>query len=442
MSDDDPLVAVRRDPNYARSVQFLLFFHPALPFLLPDHEFVDSPAFLVCRLEWLLAFETDLQRLSAPFLCLTKRLPGTKRFLSVDNLCEQIFKEYESRGLIAPFKPENASILMWDVHVRCQVLADLVDFLLENPSHFRTVWEGLVKDGESAWRLDPVGMDNKKYSYYVFDDGRLYRQAKQWELLAGSVTEWTRFIEKRPSLGFNKADSVLINFLKSQIFPDVLPILEDQEREERKLMKEIELASMPRKRSSRLKAIAEQQRVIVDSRESKEHEHATESQKRRLREQEADALLFTYVKPNTPASSQKTREERLRERELKKMIDANLQAVAIETGDAVKEDEGENVSVVDSHEEILPDPINNSSPLKLIFKRGPEGYTVSSSDACDDVSERVEPIVDVQPEVLIKDFKDEIDDETQNIQQRTEESEQKIPVDHLAEATQTIPEHQ
>lgn len=380
---DDPLVAVRRDPHFARSLQFLIFFHPAFPGLLPDLQDVKSDAALIVRLEWLLAYETDSSRLSVPFMTLFKPLQPSASFvkLTADSFISLFVRLLEDMEWPVEFPPEAATILELSIPERCRLLCDLCELHLADPIRFQQLWFPFIKDGESSWRIEPVGEDQLGRQYYVFDDGRLYRERstdpEDWELLAASIREWNLFLQS--GLTSKPKDKKLLQFLRNEIFPDTQPILDLVEQEERKMIKEFEILNAPRKRSSRLQAIKQ----ADESKRIEEAEREKEERKRQRLEKEADGYsIISPVKVN-----KMSREERLRERELKKLISAQpdiMESFADGNSNSNNIDIEESESTIDTNTTT-----GSQSPIKLIFTRTADGY--HSSLLTSDTS--IEPIV-------------------------------------------------
>lgn len=354
---DDPLVLLRRDYYYARALQFLCLFGPAFePLFVGMHD--ASPEILIARLEWLLAFEMSEQELLQPFAALAKHLKGWRGPASC---LDQIKREYLRRE-IEPL--DVSSFLELSVLERARTLFDLTEWISEQPDAFRLLLAGSgLADGESSWRSDALlsgEADSKGFVYYVLPDARLYRELRKrpgddsWELLACSQEEWQLFIEK--GLGSkNPRDRRLLALLKNELFPDVLPLLEASQREQKRQQRQHQLELVPRKRSSRLQSIKEQDEQR--RREQEEERRAALLEKRRISES------LPHLEPVSPAkTSRADREERVRQRELKRLTRQGL-------GDPEEQHADEEVNV---------EAGDGSSPLRLIIRRSSDGHYNSS----------------------------------------------------------------
>lgn len=332
----DPVVVLRRDPNFAFALHFLLLFQPIFPSLLAPSSNGCSKAELVVRLEWLLAYEEDPQILAFPFACIFRSLPGSPRFSS---LLDGISKEYRKRDMRCPFAGGSvSSLLELSVAERVQVLADLIEMLTVDSDHFRKIWSAAMRDGQCKWRCEPLWM-GKGHAYFVLEDARLYRQGPtEWELLAYNRREWQSFLASK--LPKHLSQSI------RQRFGQVLPFLQDVEREEKKYLRAAELAALPRKRSSRLQAVKSFKEQEVDEAERGRKRHAAGAEPK---------------VESSPCEARTSREERMRQRAAKRLLSQHEQVLAgLKDGGHGQTDSSER-----------------SSPIKLVFRRVEEGYESS-----------------------------------------------------------------
>lgn len=297
---------------------------------------------------------------------------------SYDTWFEGLAKEYKKRDLEVDF-PNPAppsTILTIPVKQRLQMLRNLCDFHLEQPEHFWT----LVRDGdaEEALRQESIGIDAQNRRYWIFSDARMYRDKQaiknasktpeeiedesNWELVCLTRADYEEFFAN--GLSSKPKDRSLIKLIRDDIFPNELEkTLNYQLNQHRKYFRPVASRQeilLPRKRSSRLveKEIIEMQRREMEEAERKERER---------QEREARAAMFgrdVNLPPVVPVESADLaalREQRARERELKKEREAQVKAIE----EAVLANLNAPVDITEDDE---PVETEKPSPIKLVLK--------------------------------------------------------------------------
>lgn len=233
-------------------------------------------------------------------------------FASTDNWVTVLGKEYRKHGREKPFEepeapvppeedegeqsreqpPKELSLNDFDLQTRVQILFDLCEFHLRHVQHFtETLLKGV--DAGLHWRFEPLGRDTKGLQYWLFDDGRLFREETEgkgspvgvkdsWELVCWDRDTWRRFLDEE--LTSKPGDRKLKESLQEE-WQAIDATLQEQERLAKKKSKELSLLRLthdllPRKRSSRLQAKESMQRL-------REQEEAEERSARLKAEAEA-----------------------------------------------------------------------------------------------------------------------------------------------------------
>ena len=94
-----------------------------------------------------------------------------------------IFDEYTRRQYLAkaphlnPFgeEEEAAKFSEFDIFTKLRVLHQLSVWTFNNPDRIRERMEESRDSEQTAWRIEPFGVDKQGRSYYLLDDNRLYR---------------------------------------------------------------------------------------------------------------------------------------------------------------------------------------------------------------------------------------------------------------------------
>lgn len=322
-------------------------------------------------------------------------------------------KEYKKREFEVDF-PNPAppsTILTIPVKQRLQMLRNLCEFHLEQPEHFWT----LVQDGdaEEGLRQESIGIDAQNRRYWIFSDARMYRDKQaiknavkmpeeiedesNWELVCLTRTDYEEFFAN--GLSSKPKDRSLLKLIRDDLFPNELEkTLNYQLNQHRKYFRPIasrQEVLLPRKRSSRLveKEIMEMQRREMEEAERKERER---------QEREARAAMFGRdfnLPPVAPVESidlAVSREQRARERELKKEKEAQVRAIE----EAVMANLNAQVDITEDDEPIAEKP----SPIKLVLKLNavpkqelPEEVVdiLQSSDSIVEIDEVKDPSVEL-----------------------------------------------
>ncbi|CZR60907.1 related to nasopharyngeal carcinoma susceptibility protein LZ16 [Phialocephala subalpina] len=336
-------------------------------------------------------------------------------------LTPEIFDEYTRRQYVAkapernPFgiEEEPNKFNDFDIFTKIRVLQQLTQWTFVNPDKIREKMDEQKDAEQTIWRIEPFGWDSEDRTYFVLDDNRLYRrtdppppppparkpkknskkakaasraskrrkisepaetdaepteddnngeQAAEkeddgfgdmvWECLAVSLDEFNAF-----TASIEKSRDPNEKTLRKRIVDDVLPLLEKQEeaRKRKQAQKERELLNLEKlataKRSSRIAGKMEQHKQEQEAREAerkretelamakkeqekwlkleKERESRMMTREQRLKEREARRILHEEELANLSEDSKKieTGEGRLSERHLKAEIERKKQAL-------------------------------------------------------------------------------------------------------------------
>ncbi|PQE11163.1 PHD-finger domain-containing protein [Rutstroemia sp. NJR-2017a BVV2] len=332
-------------------------------------------------------------------------------------LTPEIFDEYARRQYVSrapdrnPFgtEEEPAKFTEFDVFTKIRVLQQLTQWTMVNPDRIRERMEESKDTEQTSWRIEPCGWDEDDREYYVLDDNRLYRRTAappppppaptykknskkgkaaaraskrrkttenleseaepveeapaeelkdegfggaKWECIAVTLDEFTSF-----AASMEKSRDPNEKVLRKRIVDQVLPVLEKQEeaRKRKAAQKERELINLEKlataKRSSRIAGKMEQQKQEEEAREAerkrdaelamakkeqekwlkleKERESRMMTREQRLKEREARRILHEEELANLSEDSKKvgSGEGRLSERHLKAEIERKKQAL-------------------------------------------------------------------------------------------------------------------
>lgn len=288
-------------------------------------------------------------------------------------------KEYKKRGIDKPFgepQPEPLSEEAEDgpselvkfedmkLEEKVKILKDLCDFHLENSQHFMDLMKGY--DAGAHWRIEPVGKDSKGFLYWLFDDGRLFREQQSnaksrdthednWELVCYNHEGWEHFLHE--TLTNKPADRKLKAEL-TENWPTIDQELKEQEKIAKKKVKELAAIRatydlVPRKRSSRIQA----KEAMKKLHDQEVEEEKTSRRIRGLPEEKLDNV-------NQAEVQKMSREERAEQRRLRLEREANEKILKqLEAEQKAKED-----SEVEVHLEANQVKAEES-PLKIVIKR-------------------------------------------------------------------------
>ncbi|GAO46684.1 hypothetical protein G7K_0908-t1 [Saitoella complicata NRRL Y-17804] len=371
------LPSLRQSWKYAAINQFVFMFWDALK--VPEYE----PE----ELELALLAEED----AVDGLCMKLRLTLVKaissnRGITESNVDEFVNRQWERRRphQPSPYRPpptedeketgaEPATELRtWmelSLDEKLDVLWRLCEFQMDNPERFRErMGAGMSEQEQLGWRIDPIGFDYLGWSYYLLDDNRLYRRYEhvpddeekapkkktparatrkrkrgavveeaeeekepkekieygKWECICTTIDEWQSFTDSlAPSLS-DPNTSALHTHLTTNVLPQLHLDAEARAREAAAKLKEQQKfeALNTRKRSSRLEAreAEERERMEKEREERRRRELVEEAERKtrgvkdggerrmtreeRLREREMRALGIEMSKQNTPATSE------------------------------------------------------------------------------------------------------------------------------------------
>ncbi|KAG4425700.1 hypothetical protein IFR04_001162 [Cadophora malorum] len=337
-------------------------------------------------------------------------------------LTPEIFDEYTRRQYVAkapernPFGVEEVpnSFKDFDIFQKIRVLQQLTIWTMGNPDRIRERMEEQKDSEQTLWRIEPFGWDSEDRTYIVLDDNRLYRRTDPppppppapkpkknskkgkasrraskrrkvseaveseteqaddaepedngivekeddgfggmvWECIAVTLDEFNAF-----TASLDKTRDANEKVLRKRIVDDVLPLLEKQEesRKRKQAQKERELLNLEKlataKRSSRIAGKMEQQKQEDEMREAerkkaaeiamakkeqekwqkleKERESRMQTREQRLRERDARRILHEEELANLSDTSKKveTGEGRLSERHIKAEIERKKKAL-------------------------------------------------------------------------------------------------------------------
>jgi len=280
----------------------------------------------------------------------------------------EIKTEEQTPEIEAPLEeqPDPINFFDLDLDTKVHVLYILCEWQLDDPERMR---EHLPSEDDAAqWRVDPVGYDANGNTYWLFDDNRLYRESpappkkskakskkskappkkKQpppppvrrgtrrglrsggndspppeeevaptvieeteeewvpWKMLCITAEDWQAF-PARFENSKNRDEQRMHQYLTQQLLPQIVPILEEREKE-----RKLEQALNNRKRSSRIQIrdLQHQERLrqdVLAAQHLQQQRHMTTRQEELAKKREEEEH----------AASAHSREERLRERELR-----------------------------------------------------------------------------------------------------------------------------
>ena len=239
---------------------------------------------------------------------------------------------------------------------RLEILRNLCEFHLEQIEHF---WELLrVKDGETNWRTEPFGKDSKNRHYWVFSDGRMYREREgqvdksksrksranlnsdnlslswdiekenNWELSWLSRSDYDEFLTSSFPVPIDSKDKHLLKIVREEIIPEVEPILAFQLSQHRKYFRPVaseRILMLPRKRSSRIleKELEEEQRRAAQQEADREAEKEKQAMRLNLITAErADFASISKVEIDSAVEREQRAEMRRQKREKEMQIKA------------------------------------------------------------------------------------------------------------------------
>ncbi|TVY50113.1 Cat eye syndrome critical region protein-like protein [Lachnellula occidentalis] len=337
-------------------------------------------------------------------------------------LTPEIFDEYTRRQYLAkaplrnPFGEDEdpANFNGFDTFTKIRVLQQLTQWTMGNPDRIREKMEEQKDSEQTIWRIEPFGWDSDDRTYIVLDDNRLYRRTDPppppppaakprknskkakaaaraskrrrvsevieseaepadevdedqiaenkieddglggmtWECIAVTLDDFNAFLSS-----IEKSKDPNERILRKRIVDDLLPLLEKQEeaRKRKETQKERELLNLEKlasaKRSSRIAGKMEQQKQDEEARETdrkrqaeltmakkeqekwtkleKERESRMMTREQRLKEREARRILHAEELANLSEDSKKfdSAAGRLSERHLKAEIERKKQAL-------------------------------------------------------------------------------------------------------------------
>ena len=356
----------------------------------------------------MLLYQDDPKKISQFFIKLLKPLPGW-RLVSPENWLESLGKEYKKReiNIDFPIPSTSSTILIIPLLQRLEILRNLCEFHLEQPEHF---WELLkVKDEESKWRIEPIGKDSLNRRYWVFSDGRMYREIEgielknnnrnnknknnkketkkfnsknengngneneilwdiedenNWELVCLTRSDYDEFLNNFSTLkSLPLKDRSLSKIIKNEIIPKVEPILNFQLSQHKKYFKPVvseRICLLPRKRSSRLieKEIEEMQRKEAEKLAEKERILQERSRSNLENEIEiGEHVINRDLSAEREFRAQMRRNKREREMQVKAIEEAFYQNYAVNNNNNDNNNTGTDNSD-DTENESLESDIN------------------------------------------------------------------------------------
>ncbi|KAF2808427.1 uncharacterized protein BDZ99DRAFT_419530 [Mytilinidion resinicola] len=316
------------------------------------------------------------QELARIGLALLKFVSSNKG-LTPENFDEFTYRQYKQKAPHRnPFgTPEELETKFddFDVFTKIRVLQQLSVWTLHNADRIRERI-GATDAEQTNWRMEPFGWDSEDRTYFVFDDDRLYRRTDpppppppsksklkskarkskgtrgskrrklstpepeeveeqedgtivevqepeddglggmKWECLCVNMADYQEFME-----GIRRSRDPNEKAMYQSLQEDVLPIIErkveEQQREEAKRQKELEILSKlaVAKRSSRISAKTDARRKEEEAAEAERKQRADlamakkEQEKQRKMEEARESRMMT-------------REQRLKEREVKRIL--------------------------------------------------------------------------------------------------------------------------
>ncbi|KAL8970888.1 MAG: hypothetical protein Q9197_003565 [Variospora fuerteventurae] len=348
--------------------------------------------------------ETECLRLEPSEKLIEIGLALLKCVSSHRGLTPDIFDEYTRRQYVAkapernPFGVEETprNFLDFDIFTKLSVLCQLSRWTFVNSDRMREKMSETMDLEQIQWRIEEIGYDKEERYYFVLDDNRLYRRTdppppplpatkskpkanskkakaaaraskrrktkesqdtedeeetalevgvssipegnsfgdRKWECIAVTLAEYNTFLDS-----IKKSRDLDEKALCKRITEEVLPIIEKDEesKQRRQARKERELMNMERlataKRSSRLASRFETERTQREAAEAERKRKAdiaaalAHEEKQKMMEEARESRMMT-------------REQRLKEREHKRVLQeeelANLSedSKKVETGEA------------------------------------------------------------------------------------------------------------
>lgn len=343
----------------------------------------------------MLLYQDDPKKISQFFIKLLKPLPGW-RLVSPENWFESLGKEYKKREIEIdfPIPSTSSTILSIPLLQRLEILRNLCEFHLEQPEHF---WELLkVKDEESNLRIEPIGIDSLNRRYWVFSDGRMFREIEgidlknnrnnknnkkkvkksnskneneneneilwdiedenNWELVCLTRSDYDEFLNNFSTLkSLPIKDRSLSKIIKNEIVPKVEPILNFQLSQHKKYFKPVvseRICLLPRKRSSRLieKEIEEEQRKEAEKLADKERLLQARSRSNLNNEivnfnEKGEDVINRDLSVEREIRAEMRRNKREREMQVKAIEEAFYQNYEVSTTGTNNSDDTENESL-------------------------------------------------------------------------------------------------
>ncbi|KAF2199230.1 hypothetical protein GQ43DRAFT_125283 [Delitschia confertaspora ATCC 74209] len=303
-----------------------------------------------------------------------------KQVSSHKGLNLEIFDEYTRRQYVAkapqrnPFGTGEAPHKFndFDIFTKIRVLQQLSTWTLYNPNYIRERMAATEAE-QALWRMEPLGWDSQDRTLFVLDDNRLYRRTDppppsppakakskapkpksrgtrnskrrkvdtpepdpveeaevsvqeengvqdngfggmKWECLCITLEEYQEFLNGiRKSKDPNEKE--LYKRLEEDVLPAIKEVAEEQSRKEARKLKELEVLQKlaTAKRSSRISAKMEKQKELEEAAEAERKRQAdlamakAEQEKQRRMEEARESRMMT-------------REQRLKEREVKRIL--------------------------------------------------------------------------------------------------------------------------
>ncbi|KAJ3351432.1 hypothetical protein HDU83_008934 [Entophlyctis luteolus] len=261
---DSRLELLRRSWEFAALAQFLTMFADAVdtPFRSTEVRIDVYPhphrlnALCFKDLEDALITSEPSEMLTAIHVKLL-RISTYNRFVTPDSWPLWFRKECEKRRqpALASLYPEGALYRDINVKSRVAILKALTDWQFDNPERFRE--RAAVRDADDAclWRVEPIGWDARGWTYWLFDDNRLYRErdgssngqgdatengsAHAWELVCRTREDWIEFPTQFKG-SKSRYERALYQSLTTGIGPQVLAAFEERDENERQRKREEE----------------------------------------------------------------------------------------------------------------------------------------------------------------------------------------------------------
>ena len=195
---------------------------------------------------------------------------GTRnRFIEQDNWLEYIEKDVESpKGNLKVYVKDLAyeQISLVD---RVRILLYICELQLDRPETLKT--DRFSEPQAATWRVDSIGKDSDGYEYWLFDDGRLYKERKrEWTLCCESESQWTNFVESFKN-SERKLDKELYRYLNKSVLPVVVMDIQlinfqyQEVLEQRRQVEELKLQELEEARKQQeLQELLKQNELIIN----------------------------------------------------------------------------------------------------------------------------------------------------------------------------------